>query len=169
MYCPQCGQQQISETTRFCSRCGLSINGLAEWLATGGIVGGHEDESMVVFSPRRRRIRRGAKLMFLSGVLAPVFLGLGLLVDDPIPLIVPFTIFLVGLSVMLYTLIFGVETSPVKKQPVQPTSLGATFDRTALPRASNFGINVGESPARTVELVQPPSITESTTKLLDRD
>jgi uncharacterized membrane protein YvbJ len=36
MFCPKCGQQQVSDNTRFCSQCGLSINGLAEWIASGG-------------------------------------------------------------------------------------------------------------------------------------
>jgi uncharacterized membrane protein YvbJ len=26
MHCPQCGQQQISDETRFCSRCGFSFD-----------------------------------------------------------------------------------------------------------------------------------------------
>ena len=37
MYCPKCGQQQVSDNTRFCSRCGLPIDVLAEWLAGGGV------------------------------------------------------------------------------------------------------------------------------------
>ena len=32
MYCPNCGQQQVSEEMRFCSRCGLALSGLTEWL-----------------------------------------------------------------------------------------------------------------------------------------
>ena len=36
MYCPNCGQQQVSGEMRFCSRCGLALTGLAEWLASNG-------------------------------------------------------------------------------------------------------------------------------------
>jgi len=41
---------------------------------------------------------------------------------------------------------------------------------TALPPASNNRMNsAGGQPVRTTELVQPPSVTEHTTKLLDSD
>ncbi len=75
MYCPNCGQQQLSDNTRFCSRCGISISGLAEWLAGGGelVVRDEENAKMISASPRRKGIRRGVKFMFLSGVLVPVF------------------------------------------------------------------------------------------------
>ena len=41
MYCPKCGQQQISDEMKFCSRCGLALSGLADWLAGGGVRAGH--------------------------------------------------------------------------------------------------------------------------------
>ncbi|MBK7709004.1 MAG: zinc ribbon domain-containing protein [Acidobacteria bacterium] len=36
MHCPRCGQQQISEDTRFCSRCGMPLDLVAEVVANGG-------------------------------------------------------------------------------------------------------------------------------------
>src|SRR5689334_7647741 len=44
MYCPNCGQQQVSDEMRFCSRCGLALTGLAEWLG-GGMLVRREEES----------------------------------------------------------------------------------------------------------------------------
>lgn len=38
MYCPNCGQQQISNETRFCSRCGLQLGLIAEVVANGGFL-----------------------------------------------------------------------------------------------------------------------------------
>lgn len=32
MFCPQCGHQQLSTKTRFCSRCGLSLSMMTELL-----------------------------------------------------------------------------------------------------------------------------------------
>ena len=29
MFCPQCGQQQVSDVTRYCSRCGFPLDGVA--------------------------------------------------------------------------------------------------------------------------------------------
>ena len=36
MFCPSCGQQQISSETKFCSRCGLPLGLIAEVLSYGG-------------------------------------------------------------------------------------------------------------------------------------
>ncbi|CAN5409774.1 hypothetical protein BH10ACI3_BH10ACI3_00930 [soil metagenome] len=36
MHCPSCGQQQISNETKFCSRCGLPLGVVSEVLAYGG-------------------------------------------------------------------------------------------------------------------------------------
>lgn len=36
MHCPSCGQQQINNETKFCSRCGLPLGTVAEVLAHGG-------------------------------------------------------------------------------------------------------------------------------------
>ena len=36
MHCPGCGQQQISNETKFCSRCGLPLGVVAEVLFHGG-------------------------------------------------------------------------------------------------------------------------------------
>src|SRR5262245_62013450 len=36
MHCPRCGQQQVTEDTKFCSRCGFSLNIIAEVVANGG-------------------------------------------------------------------------------------------------------------------------------------
>ena len=36
MFCPQCGHQQVSNDTRFCSRCGLSLGFVTDLLADSG-------------------------------------------------------------------------------------------------------------------------------------
>ena len=108
--------------------------------------------------------------MFLSGVLLPIFFGLSIAVDGPVPLLIPLTIFLTGLSLMLYARIFGEEMPPARRQQGPSARLGTMFGGTALPPASTIGLsNVGGEQVRTAELAQPPSVTEHTTKLLDRE
>jgi hypothetical protein len=171
MYCPKCGQQQAGENTRFCSRCGLPIGEVSEWLAGGLALAVREEAAPpALMSPKRRNIRRGAKLMFISGVLLPIFFGISLMVDGPGPLIVPFTIFLAGLSLYLYSRIFGEEIAPAKSQTAQPPRLAAMPGGNALPPASNaWAGSVGRQQARTSELAQPPSVTEHTTRFLNND
>ena len=171
MFCPQCGQQQASGNIRFCSRCGLPIGGLAEWLAGGGVLAAREDvEPSALASQRRKRISQGAKLMFLSGVLLPVCFGLAIIIDGPGPLIIPLTIFLAGLSWMLYFRLFGEETPPAAHQQSRPLAFGATTGANALPPASNpVTTGAGGKQVRTKELARPPSVTEHTTRLLDKE
>ncbi|MFL6374593.1 MAG: hypothetical protein ACJ73D_08015 [Pyrinomonadaceae bacterium] len=38
MHCPSCGQQQISNETKFCSRCGMPLSLVAEVVANGGFL-----------------------------------------------------------------------------------------------------------------------------------
>jgi len=179
MYCPNCGQQQISDEMKFCSRCGLALSGLAEWLAGGGLPTKQADEGQVAaVSPRRKGIRRAAKLMFLSGVLFIVFLVFSIAIEEGAPMILPFALFFVSLVLMLYARLFSDPTAPVKSPVIyspaihapagQSPTLGADPTRSALPPASNTAIpTFGKQQVRTNELAQPPSVTEHTTRLLD--
>jgi len=172
MYCPKCGQQQISDEMRFCSRCGLALSGLTEWLAGGSMPANRGDEAPAspLTSPRRRGIRRGAKLMFLSGVLFPVFLVFSLLIDEGAPMVVPITLFFVSLVMLLYARLFSDRTLSVKPQGAQTSALGSTSARGSLPPASDLSMpGVGRQQVRTNELAQPPSVTENTTRLLDNE
>jgi hypothetical protein len=38
MHCPRCGQQQVSEEIKFCSRCGFPLGLVSEILAHGGFL-----------------------------------------------------------------------------------------------------------------------------------
>jgi hypothetical protein len=172
MYCPKCGLQQVAENSRFCSRCGMPISGLTDWLASyDRMLTGREAEAAGgAASPKRTGIRRGAKLMFLSGILLPIFFAFSFVVDSPGPLFVPLTVFMAGLSVLLYAVLFSEDILPAKFQPAKPASFGPMFGNAALPPAANIGMNTAAGPqVRTAELAQPPSVTEHTTKFLDRD
>lgn len=109
--------------------------------------------------------------MFVSGVLLPIFIALAVIIDTPGPLIVPITVFFAGLSVLLYSLIFGEEFLPPHvSQPPEPTRLAGMFRSNALPPPThNPAQSVMNHRVRTSELAQPASVTENTTRLLDRD
>jgi hypothetical protein len=171
MYCPNCGQQQISDEMRFCSRCGLALSGLMEWLAGGSLqVKRKEAVRVSADSPRRKGIRRAAKLMFLSGVLFPIFLVISLAVDEPGPLAIPFILFFVSLVMMLYARLFSDKYAPVINHAAQTSALGSTSARGSLPPPTSIPIPAaGRQQVRTYELAQPPSVTENTTRLLDNE
>lgn len=168
MYCPNCGQQQISGEMRFCSRCGFSLSGLAEWLAGGRPPVKRVDEVKAeALSPRRKSMRRAAKLMFISGVLFALFLAFSIAIEAGEPMIVPFFVFFVSLVWMLYARLFLDKNAPVN-QATQPPTFGVPAAPNYLPPATTPPI--GRQQVRTNELAhQPASVTENTTRLLDNE
>lgn len=159
---------------RFCSRCGLGLSGLTEWLARGGVpaaaVLARRETGVHPLSPRRKGIRRAAKLMFFSGVLFPVYLAISLAIDEGAPMIFPAVLFFISLVWMLYARLFSAKNAPVKYQTPQTSGLGPNAARDALPPPTNMPIsNIGRQQVRTNELAQPPSVTENTTRLLDTE
>lgn len=169
MFCPRCGQQQVSEEVRFCSRCGLSLAAVPSLLA-GLESTPPEGASRRGRWKKRKQVRRGAKLMFLSAVLFPIFFALALAVDEPGPLLVPFAVFLAGLSWVLYFVIFGEETEQESagakgREVLREGRNAAPLPPATFVPASGFGARR----ANTADMAQPPSITEQTTKLLDQE
>ena len=161
---------------RFCSRCGLALSGLAEWLAGDALLVKRADEANPdALSRRRKRIRRAAKLMFFSGVLMPVFLIISLIFDEGAPMLFPVAMFFVALMMMIYARLFSPTTTSVSNasltgQAAETTTLGSSSARGTLPPAANNPLaNAGRQQVRTNELAQPPSVTEHTTKLLDNE
>jgi hypothetical protein len=168
MFCPRCGQQQVSEEVRFCPRCGLSLASVPA-LVAGFEASAVEGAARGGRSKKRKRIRRGAKIMFFSAVLFPIFFGLAIAVDEPGPLIIPAMVFFAGLAWMLYSVLFGEEEA-------QESAEGARGDlregrnAQSLPPATFVPASgFGARPAHTADMAQPPSVTEQTTKLLDQD
>lgn len=171
MYCPNCGQQQVSEEMRFCSRCGLALSGLAEWLAGVRVPAKRvDDEHVAAPSPRRKGMRRAAKVMFFSAVLFIIFLVISVAAEEPGPMVVPFTVFFVGLVMMLYARLFSAKTAPATEQVAQTSALPSTTARGSLPPAANMPMpGFDRKQVRTNELAQPASVTENTTRLLDNE
>jgi hypothetical protein len=169
MFCPKCGQQS-SDEVRFCPRCGLQLAGLAAYVAGNEPTQFRPDPARdAELSAKRLGTRRGAKLMFFSVILFPIFFAFCFLVDGPAPLFVPFTVFLAGLVMLVYARLFGDELIPVNSRP-RNRDLGAGADRPALGAAQFTPAPLfNQQRANTAEIYQPPSITENTTKLLDKD
>ena len=168
MYCPRCGQQQISEEVRFCPRCGLSLAAVPA-LVAGVEAPAAEGASGGGRKRKRAQTRRGAKIMFFGAVLFPVFLGLSIAFDSPGPLAVPFMVFLAGLAWMLYFVLFG-EEIPDARAETGREGLREGRGAQALPPATFVPASgFGGRRAQTADMAQPPSVTEQTTRLLDEE
>ncbi len=169
MFCPRCGQQS-SDGVRFCPRCGFHLAGLAAYMAAND--DGPAEPSVpraALMTARRRGMRRAAKLMFTCGVLLPICALLAIEGDAPGPLLLLFTAFLAGLAWFVYSWMFGDNVLPVGKDAGR-RDVGAAGDRSALGAPTFVPAPLfNQQRANTAEIYQPPSVTENTTRLLDKD
>jgi hypothetical protein len=182
MYCPQCGQQQVSDSLRFCSRCGFPLESVLYLLGSGGALPVQGPiEGRREMSPRRKGVRQGGMLL-LSGVILVPILGVlngfthgPSLLDVLIPL-AAIVFFLGGLMRMLFAAVFeeGLATQRPQFQtsyapPPVPGQLSGTQHSAVLPPAPASAAPSWRSRPNTAEIRQPSSVTEHTTRLLDKD
>jgi hypothetical protein len=182
MHCPQCGQQQASTDMRFCSRCGFPLAGVAELLASGGVLNSSAGPQDKGVSPRRKGVQQGATMMLIGAVIVPILGVLDSFQHGPsaFDLLVPLAAvicFAGGLMRILYAILFE-QSAPTVRQdapayapaPVMPAQLNAGGRVNALPPRQSVPVS-DFMPRRTntAELVPPPSVTENTTRLLDEE
>ncbi len=177
MFCPQC-QQQITASLRFCSRCGFPLEAVLQVLATGGLLPSFPGPITKEPSPRRKGVKQGALLLLLGIVLVPLLgvlssFNAGNLFDILTPMAAIF-FFLGGVLRMLYAALFE-EGAPRYRPmmpnyapPVTPAQFQATPHAGSLPPAA-VPPPAWRTRPNTAEIFQPPSITENTTRLLDKD
>jgi hypothetical protein len=177
MFCPQCGQQQISGEMRFCSRCGFPLGGVIQLLASGGMIATTSDAgtSSKQLSPRRRGYRQGALMLLIAMIATPI---MAILAEAGLPeILIPLTAILFfwgGIIRMIYARIFEEATvgaaqdiPPAYIPPTGPAQFGAGAPQSALPPQRSVPVSNWRQPTNTAEIVPPASVTENTTRLLD--
>ena len=183
MFCPRCGQQQVSEEIKFCSRCGLPLGLTAEIVARGG-----ELPANLARNCQTSWLTRGNAIkLSLAWFLVATFLLTPLAAVMNLKFFVPmFALFgfIGGILMMVLSLMF----LPKEEKRYYATT-GAVNDfqapaavtgvrsgaGAALPPQTSVPADVYAPPQAgswkapdTGELV-PHSITEGTTKLLQQD
>lgn len=179
MHCPRCGQQQVSDQTKFCSRCGFQLGLVAELLENGG------------FLPQLAQLSRGkdsffsrknglifTTLWFIFWVMMmPAFLGMAGEGEAA------------GVSAIFGTfssIMFLILTLTVLKRPTRsyelpphhappPATLYGNATVGALPPLQSQPVSTYTPPEGswrapdTGDLVRPGSVTEATTRLLKKN
>jgi hypothetical protein len=174
MHCPQCGQQQIPGEVRFCSRCGFPLDGVSELVAHGGVLPTYEPQTEEQISPRRKGVKQGVTLLMLGIVITILFGVFNTYLGTPELLTaLSAVIFFVGGPLrLLYALIFeeGAKKHYIYLPPGVPAPLPAPPRQTALPPHRQQPHMPSFRPqSHTAEIVQPPSVTENTTRLLEKE
>ena len=168
MYCPKCGQPQISDDLSFCPRCGLPLGGVRELLASDGRLpapegGGRKSRR----SPRREGVRQGVLLLFACLILLPLSDALG---NGRLSFLGPM-LAMAGLVRILYAVFFQEGAPRGKRRDGSQSDTASTVtgapNAAALPPARGVPVTGWREPADTAEMVERPSVTEHTTRLLD--
>ena len=174
MYCPKRGQQQISEEMRFCSRCGFSLGGVKDFIASSDPPVEQRIEAPAGQpNPGMRNVRRGVWMILASFVLA-LIVGLLANIDDDfaVLLLLPFLCLVFGFVRVLYGVFLADKRAAKKALKSEPA------DGSSLPDQISAARNLELPPApvapsfvprrvETAEMLQPPSVTENTTRLLE--
>ena len=182
MFCPRCGQEQKSEEIRFCSRCGFSFEVVAQVLATGGTLPQliEVDEKQKGWFNRSNGWKFGLVWILVFFLLATVF---AMARVDGFPEALAAFGFFGGLLITLFSFIFLKKSSrtsdseqlnPAQKKRENAASQLKTSQNVLPPEqsipASAYAppVDLWKAPD-TFELSQPGSVTEGTTKLLEKD
>ena len=180
MFCPQCGQQQVTGHVRFCSRCGFPMDGVIHLLGNGGMIPVFRppDEPAPI-SPRRKGVKQGGTLL-LSGVLIVPIMALfasftNWAFFEVLAALAAIICFIGGPLRMLFAALFE-EGAPRQFRPYGPPAPPMHAPQQFAPPAPRPALT--PPPARpqgawrrpnTAELVNPPSVTENTTRLLEKE
>ncbi len=195
MFCPNCGQRQISNDARFCNACGFALNAVSDLLASGGRAHWRPPEPAhqlqpvhpaqpAVLTPRQKGIRQGVMLMLSTFLFVPLLaiFGVALLnLPGEIVALAAVGCPIGGLLRLLYAIMLesNVPAAPgpalaaaYVPPPTIPNYLGTPVRNTTLPPPQSTPVPTPARPQRynTGELVEPPraSVTDHTTRLLDK-
>jgi hypothetical protein len=178
MFCPRCGQEQISEETKFCSRCGILLTDVWNLISNRELSNQtstvREPEAI---SPRKKGLKRGGKLLMLGMIIVPLMTIIFAFLNIH-PALVIFTAVLTfwgGILRMIYARLF--ESAYPNEMNVEQNTLSFVKNivgkkKKALPPQS-ISVSSYTPPAssnwRDTNDLAPPSIVDETTRLLKND
>ncbi|MGC2237071.1 MAG: zinc ribbon domain-containing protein [Pyrinomonadaceae bacterium] len=174
MFCPKCSQQQISDETRFCSRCGFQLNIVKALLASDDAPQPAEIQK-ADRSLRKRDMTIGAGVMFFFALIAAA-------ITVDMPPSHSSRIVLLFAAWLILTLLINIKPiiqyflrADNSAPATDDFSVSKTFSKftsrgkNALPEARGIpAADLIMPNLNTAEMIQPPSVTENTTNLLER-
>jgi len=175
MHCPSCGQQQISSETKFCSRCGMPLGIVAEVVAHGGYLPqlAELNKKHKLFT-KKNGVFAGVTWFILLTMFFTAFFGILGAPDEFVGIIAITGVF--GALIIILTSLVFFPSSKAKLPEFQtgqtPSGLAGT-KMTALPPQRSVPVSDYGAPRtggwRDTSDLQQTSVTEGTTKLLEKD
>lgn len=163
MFCARCGRQQVSEDVRFCSSCGAKL-GTGENASTRRII------AMVMHI-----LLTALAIGGWGPWSGPMYAQVRVLIV--LVSVITFVLLFSSDLKRAFSKLFRQEEDQSDQEASSSLSASSTFNQvrsaprqSALPPVSTVPVNnLGQRGKNTGEIVRPPSITEHTTELLDKD
>lgn len=183
MHCPRCGQQQVSQETRFCARCGLPLTAIA------GVLDNHGElpqQPLIPANATSLLTRKNGLIFTAFWFLIMLFIVTPILaiLDGDVLVAISGVLSIFGSLLFLLVSLVLLPKSSTRKTADLPdpgrserqSSLSGRPNYGELPAGNPVGVADFVPPSAgmwrapdTDDLARPGSVTESTTKLLQRD
>jgi hypothetical protein len=183
MFCPRCSREQASEEVRFCNGCGFHLVDVAEALRNEGLVA----RSVI---PETQALKKSVMKALVVMSLSAIFFLLTLILGTPEPSY--FVQFNLSVGILCYLFGLGwiahsfwrqskevshhMEERGSHRVPDKAQSLEGRHRKSAphlnepdLSRLVDANTVFGDEPKTSDLMERPPSVTEGTTKLLEKD
>jgi hypothetical protein len=181
MHCPRCGQQQVSEEIKFCSRCGFPLGLISEVVSHGGFLPqlANLPGKKKKWFTRKNGLKFSLIWFIFFTMLLTALAGAG--GEEDAAAVFAIIGSLGGLLMMVSSFLFLpkelklYQSENAFQQPNQPAQFAQGSQHQALPPqtyqpADSYFPPAGSWKApNTGDLVQPGSVTDATTKLLKKD
>ncbi|HEY0461460.1 MAG TPA: hypothetical protein VGC97_20155 [Pyrinomonadaceae bacterium] len=181
MHCPRCGQQQVSEDIKFCSRCGFPLGLVSEILMHGGSLPQLTDLQNKSDKWLTRNFGLKIALLWFL-VVCFILIPLGAITDAPEQIIAGLSVIGFCGAVLLAALSFlFLSNNPragytnERNTNTAPQNLSGNRSPAALPPQTSQPVSsyapphAGSWKAPDTDDLVPNSVTEGTTKLLQKD
>ncbi len=170
MFCPQCGQERFSTETSFCSRCGYLLTGTADLLLNGGLIP-QIPTAGTAPSERSRGVKQGIFIMLTAILVVPVlvFTAIAFNIGPALPAIALVLLIAGGILRIAYAMMF--QLASPEAPAAANLALSGQSETARLPHAQSIPATDFQVPGtgrwRTTSDLEPHSVTDGTTKLLD--
>jgi hypothetical protein len=173
MHCPRCGRQIISDDMRFCNHCGFALDGVKDLLAPSVPV---KDSSPGLLSirvgadPRSLRgLNQAAYLLLLSFVPIVLAIAQGVFSFNLLPPLFLIKAFYVLLAIPVLRFGYAIHEAKRARRSPKEAQVGTSTHELELPKTDSASVTAfSAQPVKTAQIIQPPSSTEHTTKLLSK-
>jgi len=178
MFCPNCGQERASVDTSFCSRCGFLLTGAAELIQTGGIIPRVTPMITKGDTPRKKGLKQGMFIFLLTLLVVPIvsIFTMAIGVEPYAAAICAVALFMGGLLRMAYAWMFesndfevGTFGNVVNQLVNRQRTAAALPPQHSVPINAEVPFRAATGTWRDTNDLQPNSVTDGTTKLLDRE